>query len=205
MTKSQTENSHVEQPSRVAHRIIKAPVTYERVQPVNDSHLHEYFRANSKPTNQAVASPPLPRPHVDDLISRSEHSHPSSHSVTRSHVEGLTCLPYVTRVSVADSGKSRALRASLHEKTAGQSNSISLTEAKSAKDVPLPQSRLTSLVTEEETDSKVRKSSVSPKESVSQARTKWSGRSSGSKHSSHHSGSGKDHEHGNHKSRPSRK
>ena len=206
MTKSQSENSQVEQPSRVAHRIIKAPVTYELVQRDNDSHVREYFRAKSKSTNQALATPTPLRPHVDDLIPRSEHSDPSSHSVTRSHVEDLTCPPYVTKVSVADSGKSRALHASFHENKARQSDLIPITEAKSAKDVPLPHSRLKSLVTEGEKDSKAGKSSVSPKESVSRVSTRRSGRSSGSKrYSSHHSGGGKDHEHGDHKSRTSRR
>ena len=207
MTKSQTENSHVEQPNRAAHRTIEAPVTYELVQRDNGSHVRNYSRANSKPIHQEIGRPPLPRPHVDDLIPRSNHSHHASHShsVTRGHVEGVTCAPYVTKITVTDFGNSRASHASFPDKAARQPDSIPITEARSAKDVPLPHSRVTSLVTEKREDSKAGKSSVSPKESVSQASTRRSGKSNRSKHhSSHHLGSEKDREDGDHRSRTSR-
>lgn len=206
MTKSQIENSHDEQPYRVAQRVIEAPVTYELVQQHNDSHVRESSRANGKSMHQAVGPPPLPCPRVDDLIPRSEHSQHSSHSITQGHVEEVTGAPYVTKITVADSRTSRALHASYPDKTARQSDFQPVTEARSAKDVPLPYSRVTSLVIERKEDSKVGKSSVSPKESVSQVSTRRSGRSVRSKHhNSHHSGSGKDHEDGDHRSRRSRK
>lgn len=206
MTKSQIESSHVEQPYRVAHRVIEAPVTYELVQRHDNSHVRESSRANGKPMHQVVGPPPLPCPRVDDLIPRSEHSQHSSHSITRGHVEEVTGAPYVTKITVADSGNSRASHVSYPDKTARQSDFIPVTEARSAKDVPLPHSRVTSLVIERKEDSKVGQSSVSPKESVSQVSKRRSGRSGRSKHhSSHHSGSGEDHEDGDHRSRRSRK
>lgn len=206
MTKSQIENSHVEQPYRVPHRVIEAPVTYELVQRHNESHVRESPQVNDKSTPQPVGPPPLPCPRVGNLIARSEHSQHSSHPITQGHVEEVTGAPYVTKITVADSGNSRASHASYPDKTARQSDVIPITEARSAKDVPLPYSRVTSLVIERKEDRKVGKSSVSPKESVSQVSTRRSGRSGRSKHhSSHHSGSGKDHEDGDHRSRTSRK
>ena len=186
ITKAQTEDSHAEPPNKVTHRVIEAPVTYELVQRDSQSHAHRYTLAESKPSNQTTAPQPLARPHVDDLIPRSEHLHPSSHSVTQCYVENMICPPYATKISVADSGKSRASDASFHAKTARQSELIPITEVRSAKDVPLPPSRVTSLVTARGKDTKVGRSSVSPKESVSQVSTRRSGKSSRSKHHSNH-------------------
>ena len=206
MTKSQTENTYVEQPKRVTQRIVEAPVTYELIQRDTESHVREDSRANSKLIRQAVETLPLLRPHGDNLLLPSEHPHYSSHSVTRSPAEVVTCPPYVNKISVADSEKSRDSHTSLHDKTARQSDFISITEVKSPKDVPLPRSRVTSLATERREDSQAGKSSVSPKESVSQVSTRRSGRSSEKMHySSHDLGSGEDHEHRDHESRTSRK
>lgn len=206
MTKSQVENTHVEQPYKVAHRVIEAPVIYKLVQQHSESHLRESSWANGKSMHQAVGPPPLPCPRVDDVLPRSEHSQHCSHSITRGHVKEVTGVPSVTKITVADSGNSRASHASYPDKTARQSDCIPVTEAKSAKDMPLPHSRVSSLATERKEESKVGKSSVSPKESVSQVSTRRSGRSGSSKHhSSHHSGNGKDHRDGDHRSRTSRK
>ena len=204
MTKAQTEDSQVEPPNRVARRIIEAPVTYELVQQDNESHVRGYTLANSKAPNPAIAPPPLPRPNVDELIPRSEHSHHPSRSVTQYHVENMACPPYVTKISVAESGKLRALQASSHARSARQSELIPITEVRSAKDVPLPPSRVTSLVTAGGEDNKEGRISVSPKESVSQVSTRRSGKSSRSKHhSGHHSE--KDQKDRDHTSRTSRK
>lgn len=205
MTKAQTETPPVEQQKRVAYRTIEAPVTYELIQPDNDGHVREYFPANSKSSHHAIAAaPPLPRPYIDDLNPQSEHPHHASRSFTRSHVEDVTSPPHVTKISVADSGHSRASHTS-YGKTARQSDLIPITEVSSAKDVPLPQSHVTSMATEERKNRKAGKSSVCPKESVSQASTRRSGESGRSKHyGSRNPGSRKDHECGYHKSRTSR-
>ena len=204
MTKSQTETPLNEQQKKVAYRTIEAPVTYQLVQPDNDSHAREYFRVSSKPSHYAVAAPPPSDPYIEDPIPRSEPSHHSSRAVTRSNVEGVTSSPTVTKISVIDSGNSRASYASSHVKTARQSDFIPVTEVRSAKDVPLPHSRVTSLATEGKEESKAGKSSVSPKESVSQVSTRRSGESGRSKHySGRNVGRGKDHEHRDYGSRTS--
>ena len=206
MTKAQTEDSHAELPNRVTHRIIEAPVTYELAQRDSRSHARGYTLAESKPLNQQMAPQPLALPHVDDLIPRSEHSHPPPHSVTHCRVENATCPPYTTKVSVADLGKSRGSGASFHATTARQSELKPITEARSAKDVPLPPSRLTSLATARGKDRKAGSSSISPKESVSQVSSRRSGKSNRSKHDSiHDSRHGKDHKDGDSRSRTSRK
>ncbi len=201
MTKSQTETPLIEQQKKVAYRTIEAPVTYQLVH--DDSHVRKYSRVSSKPSHYAVAAPP-PDPYIEDPIPRSEPSHHSSRAVTRSHVEGVTSSPTVTKISVVDSGSSRASHASSHVKTARQSDFIPVTEVRSAKDVPLPPSRVTSLATEGKEESKAGKSSVSPKESVSQVSTRRSGESGRSKHySGRNVGRGKDHEHRDRGSRTS--
>ena len=206
ITKAQTEDSHAEPPNRVTHRVIEIPVTYELVQRDSQSHARGYALPESKSLNQTIAPQLLARPHVDDLIPRSEHSHHPPHSITQCHVENMTCPPYATKISVADSGKSRASDASFHAKTARQSELIQITEVRSAKDVPLPPSCVTSLVTARGEDKKAGRSSVSPKESVSQVSTRRSGKSSRSKHDSNHdSRHGKDHKDGDSRSRTSRK
>ena len=202
MTKAHTENRYIEPPSRIVHRTIEAPVTYELVQRDNKSYACEYSGANSKHTYQAIAPPPLPPPHADDLMPRSEHLHHSSNSITRYQVEGATCSPYVTKIKVSDSGKSKTTQSSFQEKTARQSDLIPITEARSAKDVPIPGSHVTSLVMDGREDSKLGQSSVLPKESISQVSTRRSGKSSRRKHhSSHDSRSGKDHDHSSRTSR----
>lgn len=202
MTKS-TENPRVEQQNRVAYRTTEAPITYELVQADNNSHVREYSQANIKSNYRAIAAPPMPRPYTDDLIPRSEQSHHSSRSIIRSHVEDVTSAPTITKNSVADSGNSKTSHASSHGKTARQSDLMPVTEVRSAKDVPLPHSRVTSLATEEKAEAKASKSSVSPNDSVSQVSTRRSGESGRSKnHGSRNSESGKDREHGgSHRSR----
>ena len=206
MTKAQTQDFHAEPPNRVTRRVIEAPVTYELVQRNSQSHARGYPLAESKPLNQTIASQPLAHPHVDDQIPRSEHSHHPPHSVTQCHVENITCPRYATKISMGDSGKWRVSDASFHAKTARQSELIPITEVRSAKDVPLPPSRTTSLVTAREKEKKAGRSSVSPKESVSQISTRRSGKSRRSKHDSNHdSRRGKDHKDGDSRSRTSRK
>ncbi len=206
MTKSQTEKSHVEQPERISHKTIEAPISYELVQRDNKSHVRDYPRASSKSSHYAIATQPLPHSQIDNMIPQSEYSHHPSRSVTRSHIEGLANPPYVTKISIASSENSRPSHTSFHERTARQSDLIPITEAKSARDVPLPESRVTSLATEEREGSRADKSTVSPKESVSQAGTRRSGRSRRSnRHSTHSGGTGKDHESEGHRSRESRK
>ena len=202
MTKS-TENPHVEQQNRVAYRTTEAPITYELVQADNDSHVREYPQANSKSSHRAIAAPPLPRPYIDDLIPRSEQSHHSSRSAIRSHVEDVTSAPTVTKNSVADSGNPKTSHASSHGKTVRQSDLMLVTEVRSATEVPLLHSRVTSSATEKKVETKAGKSSISPKDSVSQVSTRRSGESGRSKnHGSRNSGSGKDREHGgSHRSR----
>lgn len=206
MTKSQTEDSHAKQPTRVGQKILEAPVTYELVQREDENYVREQSRANSQPNHHAIVAPPLPRSHVDGLTPVSNQSHPSTRMVIRNHVEGVTSPQYVTKISIADHGKSRASLATLHDKTTRQSDFKPITDTRSAKDVPLPCSPVTSLAKEGREDSKAGKSSVLPKESVSQFSTRRSEESKRSKHSSsHYSGSGKDHEDWGHRSRTSRK
>ena len=206
MTKSQTEAPLVEQQKKVTYRTIEAPVTYELVQPDNDSHVREYSRANSKSSHHAVAAPPLPHSYIENSIPRSEHSHHSSRSVTRSHVDSVTSPPNVAKISELDSEILRTSHASSHGKTARQSDYIPITEVRSAKDVPLPHSCVTGLVTEETQESRAGKSSLSPKESVSQVSTRRSGESARSKHYGRRSfRGGRDHEHGDYMSRTSKK
>lgn len=186
MTKSQTETYAVEHQKRVAYRTIEAPVTYELLQPDNDTLEREPSRVNRNASNHAIAIPGLPHPCTDDLIARSEHSHHASTSIAQKYIESVTNAPNVTKISVADSGKSRASHASSPGKTARQSDFIPVTEVRSAKDVPLPPSRVTSLATEKREGSKAGKSSVCPKESVSQVSTRRSGGSGRSKHYGNH-------------------
>ena len=175
MTKS-TETPLVEQQKRVAYRAMEAPVTYELVQSDTDSHVRKSSRAKETFSRNAIATPPPSRPY---LIPRSEHPHHPSSSITRSHVEGVTSPQNLTKISAADSGNARTLLESCH--AAGRSDFISSTEVKSAKDISLPHSRVTSLATEQREKSKAGKSSSSPKESVSQTSTRRSGDSGGSK------------------------
>lgn len=206
MTKSQTEAPLVEQQKKVAYRTVEAPVIYELVQPDNDSHVREYSRVSSKSSHHAIAAPPLPHPYIENSTPRSEHSHHSSRSVTRSHVDSVTSPPNVTKISILDSENSRASHTSSYGKTARQSDYIPITEVRSAKDVPLPHSRVTGSVTEERQESRAGKCSLSPRESVSQVSTRRSGASVRSKHYGGPSfGCGKDHEHGDHMSRTSKK
>ena len=197
MTKSQTETPFIEQQKKAAYRTIEAPVTYELVQRDNDSHAREYSRVSSKPSHYTIAGPPQSHPYIEDPIPRSEPSHHSSRSVTRSHVEEVTSSPTVTKISV-DSRNPRASHTSSHVKSARQSDFTPVTEVRSAKDVPLPHSRVTSFATEEESNGGKR--SVSTMESVRQGTTRRSGESGRSKHYSGRSvGRGKDHEHSDHR------
>lgn len=206
MTKS-TETPNVEQQKRVAYRSIEAPVTYELIQADNNSHVRECSQANSKSSYRTIAAPPLPRPHINDLIPQSEHSHHSPRSIVRSPVEDVTSARNVAKISVADSGNSKSSHASSYGRTARQSDLMPITEVRSAKDIPLPHSRVTSLATEEREETKTGKSSVSPKDNVSQVSTRRSGESGRSKkYGGRNIGSGKDHEHGgSHRSRTSRR
>ena len=201
MTKS-TETPLVEQQKRFGYRTIEAPVTYELVQSDTDSHVRESSRAKETFSRHAIAAPPPSRPCVDDLIPRSEHSHHPSRSFTRSHVEGVDSPQNHTKISAADSGNARTLLESCH---AGRSDFISNTEVRSAKDVPLPHSHVTSLATEKREKSKAGKNSLSPKESVSQVSTRRSGESKGSTRLSGHThGGGVYREHRDHRPRLSK-
>ena len=204
MTKSQTEASQVEQQTRVACRPIEAPVAYELVQ--TDSHIREYSGVNSRFSHHATAAPQLPYSHTDDLNPQSKHSPHVSRSITRSHVERVASPVNATKISVADSGNLRASHTSSHGKTARQSDFVPVTEMRSAKDMPLPYSRVTSLATEEAEESKAGKSLVFPKESLSQVSTRRRGESGRSKHyGGRNLRSEKDHEQGNYRSRTSKK
>ena len=182
MTKSQSENPLVEQPRTVTYRTTEAPVTYELVKPETDVHIREYSGSKTKSSHYAIAAQHLPRPRIDDLIPRSQHSHHSSRSATRSHVEGVINPPNVTKISVAALEDSRISHASAYGKTARQSDLTRISEARSAKDIPLPHSRVTSLATGEREEGKEGRSSVHSKESVSQVSTRRSGENGRSRH-----------------------
>lgn len=206
MTKSQTETPLVEQHKRIAYGNTDAPVTYELIPSDTLPHVHESSRAKERPSRHAIAAPSPSRLYVDDSFSPSEHSHHPSHPVTRSHAEGVTSPPNLTNISAADSGNARSLVEFYHAKTARRSDLTSNTEARSAKDVPLPHSRVTSLATEKSEYSKAGKCSLSPRESVSQVSTRKSGQCGGSKHSGGHTlGSGIHREQRDHISRTSKK
>ena len=195
MTRSQTEANHAEHPKRVAYKIIDSPVTYESVQPDH----------GSKSSHQVIVAPPLTRPYVDGMIPQSDHSHHSTPPLPRSHAEGATFPPTQTKISVVDSGNSRPSHVSSRGKTARQSDYIPITEMRSAKDVPLPYSHVTSSTTEMREESKTGKCSVSPKESISQVSTRRSGDHARSKDYSGLSlGSRKGHQHESRRSRPSK-
>ena len=183
MTKGQAEPSHVEQPK--TYTTIEAPITYEIVQQRDSERQAGYHsRAYSKPTRHPiVATQPLPHPHTDELrIPRPEHPHPSSRLIPPP--------PHVTtKISIIDSHSQKSqpshASSSYYPKTAPrQSDFAPILEVRSAKDVPLPpDSRVAmSLAAEEEREKdggKADKSSVGPKESVSQisGTKKGSGRS----------------------------
>lgn len=206
MTKGQTEAPLVEQHKRTAYRTIEPPVTYELVPSDTHGHVHESSRAKERLSRHAIAAPPPSRLYVDDLFSPSEHSHHPSRPITRSHAEGVTSPPNLTNISAADSGNARSSLESCHAKTARRSDFTSSTEARSAKDVPVPHSRVTSLATEKSENSKARKSSLFPRESISQVSTRRSGQSGGSKYSGGHSlGSGIHREQRDHSSRTSKR
>ena len=206
MTKSQTKTPLVERHKEIAYRTIDAPVTYELVPSNTHGHVHESSRAKERLSRHAITSPQPSRLYVDDLSSPSGHSHHPSHLITRSHAEGVTCPPNLTNISAADSGNARSSLDSCHAKTAPRLDTMSSTEARSARDVPLPHSRMTSLATEKSENSKAGKSSLYPRESVSQVSTRRSRQSGGSKHSGGHTlGSGKHREQRGHISRTSKK
>ena len=208
MVKGQNEKLPVvvEQPKRVSHRIIETPVTYEIVRQHNENDVRDHSRVNSKPSHHAIASQLLLPPHIDEVTSLSERSHRSYRLVDQSHVETVANPSNITKVSAAEFRESRVSHAPSREKIAGQSDVITITEARSAKDVPLPESRVTSLVTEGRVIDKADKCSVSPNESVSQASTRRSGRRDRSYYiSNQDGGSRKDQDHGGHRSRTSRK
>ena len=194
MTRSQTEANHVEHPKKVAYRIIDSSITYEPVRPDNGSHVREYLPSNGKPNHQVITAPPLTRPYIDGMIPQSHHSHPSSPPLPQS--QGATFSPTPAKISVADPGNSRASHVSSRGKTARQADTIPVTEVRSAKDVPLPYSHVTSSTTEKRGESKTEKCSVSPKESISQVSTRRSGDHARSKnHSGRSLGSRKGHQH----------
>lgn len=195
MTRSQTEANHAEHPKRVAYKIIDSPATYESVEPDH----------GRKPSHQVIAAPSLMRPYVDGMIPQSDHSHHSCLPLPRSHAEGATFPPTHTKISVVDPGNSRPLHASSRGKTARQSDSIPITEVRSAKEIPLPYSHVTSSTTEKREESKTGKCSVSPKESISQVSTRRSGDHARSKdYSGHNFGSSKGHHHESRRSRTSK-
>ena len=203
MTKSQTESPPGEQHEKVACRTIEAPVTYELVQ--SDGHVRAHSGANSKSSRYSTAAPPLSRPYVEKPNPQSEHSHHVSQSFNQSDVKLVTSPADATKISVAGSGSLRASRVSSHGKRA-RSDLVSITEMRSAKDMPLPPSHVTSLAAEEGGKGKVGKSLVSPKESVSQVSTRKSGESGRRKYyyGGRSRGSKKDYEHGSHRSRTSK-
>lgn len=202
-----TENPHVVQQKRVAYRTIEAPFTFELIDSDNDNHVRRFSQANSKYSHSVIAAPPLPHPYIDDLISRSEHSHHSSRSIIRNHIEDVTSAPNVTKISVAGSGSFRTSHASSHGKIAQQSDLIPITEVIPAKKVPLPHNHVTSLAIEEREESKADKSLVFPKNSLSQGSTRRLGESGRPKHyGGRKLGNGKDRDHeGSHRSRTSKK
>ena len=188
MTKSQTEISHVEQPKKVTHKIIEAPATYELLPRDSESNVHGHSGVIYKPSHHTIAA--QPRPHTDDLIPRSEHSQHTARPNARNGVESVTNAPHIFKTLVAGTKNSRVSHTTSHGRTARQSDFISITEARSAKDVPFPDSHVTSLVKEAREHSKADENSISPNESVSQVSTRRSGGVARSNHHSSHHGSG---------------
>lgn len=189
MSKGDSENHQQPQTqSKITRRTIEAPPAQDavRVETITRNSDHGSYTnhsslANSRPTSRGLPIESVPRTYVETLTNSSEHSRRSYHSVVRRKDAG----PVVqtnggTRISAVEPQGSRASHA-CSNRTIRQAEMIPIppsvaTQARSARDVPLPSSQATSLASKVKEDSRLDvKSSVHPHESVSQVSTRRSG------------------------------
>ena len=198
MSKGDSESHQQPQTqSKVTYRTIEAPPAQDvvRVETITRNSNHGSYAnhsslANSRPTSRGLPIESVPRTYVKTLVDPSEHSRRSYHTVVRREDAGpVVQTNGSTQISVGEPQGLRASHASSN-RTIQQAEKMPLppsvaTQARSARDVPLPSSQATSLASKVKEDSRLDvKSSVHPHESVSQVSTRRSGKS---KH--HHGGS----------------
>ena len=205
MSKGDSESNQPETQRKVTYRTIEAPPAQDvvRVETITrnpDRGPNRGSLANSRSGASARPIESVPRTYVETLVDPSEHSRRSSHTVIRRDDAGpVVQTNSGTKTSVTEPKGSRASHTSSN-RTIRQAEMMPLppsvvTLARSAKDVPLPYSQATSLVSKEKEAPKLDdvKSSVHPRDSISQVSTRRSGKS---KHHHHGSRSGSDKGHG---------
>lgn len=196
MTKGDSEShqqSHIQR--KITYRTIEAPAAQDLVR-------QDVFARNSSlpNSNSVVRTTPIdssPRSRVNTLPPSSEHSRRSSPTVVRSADAGpVIQTNNGTRISVVEPQGSRASHTSSSSKTVRKADLSpqppTVITVKSAKDIPLPASMVS---TREKEELKIDDRSVHPHDSVSQVSSRRDGKSK------HHGGSkaGSDRDHG-HKS-----
>lgn len=196
MTKGDSEShqqSHIQR--KITYRTIEAPAAQDLVR-------QDVFARNSSlpNSNSVVRTTPIdssPRSRVNTLPPSSEHSRRSSPTVVRSADAGpVIQTNNGTRISVVEPQGSRASHTSSSSKTVRKADLSpqppTVITVKSAKDIPLPASMVS---TREKEELKIDDRSVHPHDSVSQVSSRRDGKSK------HHAGSkaGSDRDHG-HKS-----
>ncbi|KAK3173391.1 hypothetical protein OEA41_006720 [Lepraria neglecta] len=198
MSKGDSESHQQPQTqSKITYRTIEAPPAQDvvRVETITRNSDHGSYAnhsslANSRPTSRGLPIESVPRTYVETLVDPSKTSRRPYHTVVRREDAG----PVVqtnggTRISVGEPQGPRASHASSN-RTIQRAEMMPLppsvaTQARLARDVPLPSSQATSLASKVKEDSRLDvKSSIHPHESVSQVSTRRSGKS---KH--HHGGS----------------
>jgi hypothetical protein len=208
MSKGDSESHQQPQSqSKITYRTIEAPPARDvvRVETIARSSDHGTYAnrgslANSRPASRALPIESVPRTYVENLVDPSEQSRRSYHTVVRRDDAG----PVVqtnggTRISIGQPQGSRGSHASSN-RTIRQAEMMPLppsvmTQAKSARDIPLPSSHATSLASKVKEDSRLDvESSVHPRDSISQVSTRRSGKPK-IQHSASRSGSEKGHGH----------
>ena len=189
MTKGDSEShQHPQIQRKITYRTIEAPVAQDLV------------RQDVLASNAVIRTIPIdssPRSRVNTLPPSSEHSRRSSPTVVRSADAGpVIQTNNGTRISVVEPQGSRVSHTSSSSKTVRKADLSpqppTVITVKSAKDIPLPASMVS---TREREELKIDDRSVHPHDSVSQVSSRRDGKSR------HHGGSkaGSDRDHG-HKS-----
>ena len=196
MTKGDSEShqhSHIQR--KITYRTIEAPAAQDLVR--QDVLACNGSLPNSNSVVRTIPVGSAPRSRVNTLPPSSEHSRRSSPTVVRSADAGPVIQTNSgTRISVVEPQGSRASHTSSSSKTVRKADLSpqppTVITVKSAKDIPLPASMVS---TREREELKLDDRSVHPHDSVSQVSSRRDGKSK------HHGGSkaGSDRDHG-HKS-----
>lgn len=194
MTKGDSESHqqpHIER--KITYRTIEAPAAQDLVR--QDALVRNGSLPNSNSVVRTIPIDSSPRTRVNTLPPSSEHSRRSSPTVVRSADAGpVIQTKNGTRISIGAPQGSRASLTSSSSKTIRQADlspkQPTVITVKSAKDIPLPASMVSS---RERDEPKLDDRSVHPNDSVSQVSTRRDGKS---KHHGGGSKSGSERDHG---------